>query len=112
VGGAPTGPPRTIQLSKRVTIIMSAQDPIGSSATAERPKNPTHFGGDGLYESAAESPDRSDGGPGASLRALSERRAADGFWDFAKRNHVPAVLAVGGFVWLLVALVRRSTERW
>jgi hypothetical protein len=33
-------------------------------------------------------------------------------WEFAKRNHVPALLAVGGIVWLIGALVRRSTERW
>jgi hypothetical protein len=24
-------------------------------------------------------------------------------WDFARRNHVPALLAVGGIVWLLTA---------
>ena len=32
-------------------------------------------------------------------------------WDFAKRNHVPTLLAVGGIVWLLTALVRRATAR-
>ncbi|HET9448204.1 MAG TPA: hypothetical protein VFO35_18195 [Steroidobacteraceae bacterium] len=91
---------------------MSAQDPIGSSATAERPTNPTHFGGDGLYEAQSESSGRPDGEDASANAPRSQQRSADAFWEFARRRHVPAVLAVGGLVWLLVALVRRSTERW
>jgi hypothetical protein len=86
---------------------MSSQDPLNSPATPDRPTNPTHFGGDGLYGPDAERSDTS-----APHRELRELRSADAFWGFAKRNHVPALLAVGGLVWLLVALVRRSTERW
>ena len=88
---------------------MSAQDPIGSTAPPEQPVNPTHLGGEGLYESEAgtsKTPYPAD----PSLKAPQDSQGS--FWDFARRNHVPAVLAVGGFVWLLVALARRSTERW
>ena len=88
---------------------MSAQDPIGSTVPPERPVNPTHFGGDGLYESAAATSDIPDAGAAPSLK--TPQGAQGSFWEFAKRNHMPAVLAVGGIVWLLVSLVRRSTER-
>lgn len=81
---------------------------MGSSATPERPTNPTHFGGAGLYEPQDRRDDRDD----ASVNAVTAQRSAGAFWEFARRNHVPAVLAVGGFVWLLVSLVRRSTQRW
>jgi hypothetical protein len=94
---------------------MSAQDPMGSSVPPEQPVNPTHFGGEGLYESEAgtsgtagtSAPDN-----GADPSVKSPQDSQSPLWDFAKRNHVPAVLAVGGVVWLLVSLVRRSTERW
>jgi hypothetical protein len=83
---------------------MSAQDPLGSTVPPERPVNPTHFGGDGLYEADAQ-----DAGAGSSQ--MSSQRSQSALWDFARRNHVPTVLAVGGFVWLLASLVRRSTGR-
>ena len=101
---------------------MSSQDPFGSAVPPERPKNPTHFGADGLYEKA----DAPESGEDASLRvplaehlggetkeSLEGEQGSQGStWELAKRYHVPAVLAVGGVVWLLTALVRRSTERW
>jgi hypothetical protein len=88
---------------------MSAQDPIGSTVPPEHPVNPTHFGGDGLYEPAADTSDSPD--TGADPSSNTPQGAQSSFWQFAKRNHVPAVLAVGGLVWLLASLVRRSTER-
>ena len=123
---------------------MSAQNPSDPALSEVRPRNPTHSGGEGLYEPAAASPDNvSTGadatlGTDASLKApLSEhvdsqtKRSLEGEqgsqssqgsassqgtqtspWEFARRNHVPTLLAIGGFVWLLVALVRRTTERW
>jgi hypothetical protein len=81
------------------------QDPIGSAVPPERPKDPTHFGGEGLYETK-ESP------AGETDAQAGEPGAQGSVWEFAKRNHVPALLAVGGIVWLIGALVRRSTERW
>jgi hypothetical protein len=99
---------------------MSAQDPIGSTVPPEHPVNPTHFGGDGLYEPAADKPDIPGTGADASSNpdtgaadpsSNTPRSAQSSFWEFAKRNHVPAVLAVGGIVWLLASVVRRATER-
>jgi hypothetical protein len=72
---------------------MSAQDPIAATVPPERPVNPTHFGGDGLYDPSMK----------------TAQGAQSSFWELAKRSHMPAVLAVGGIVWLLVSLVRRST---
>ena len=101
---------------------MSSQDPIGSAVPPERPKNPTHFGADGLYEKA----DAPKTGESASLRvpltehldsqtkeSLEGEQGSQGSkWEAAKRYHVPTLLAVGGIVWLLIALVRRATDRW
>lgn len=102
---------------------MSSQDPIDSAVPPERPENPTRFGADSLYESTPDAPET---GEDASLKVpLTEhldsetKQSLEGkqgpqssIWDFAKRKHVPILLAVGGIVWLLTALVRRSTERW
>jgi hypothetical protein len=101
---------------------MSTQDPMGSAVPPERPKDPTHFGGEGLYESKAET---AEGGQESSLKvplgehvqsatreSLAGDQSAQGsVWEFAKRNHVPTLLAVGGIAWLIGALVRRSTGR-
>jgi hypothetical protein len=101
---------------------MNSPDPIGSNVPPERPTNPTHFGGDGLYDSAAQTADTS---ADASLKVpLSEhldratigsleveQRSQGSMWASAKRNHVPALLAVGGLLWLLTTLVRRSMGR-
>jgi hypothetical protein len=110
---------------------MSSQDPIGSTVPPERPTNPTHFGGEGLYEPGADSPDSLDtmhtiaGADASSKEPLSEHLDSETnetlegvkdsqrpVWEFARRNHVPTLLAIGGIAWLLVVLVRRSTERW
>jgi hypothetical protein len=99
---------------------MSSQDPIGSTVPPERPTNPTHFGGDGLYEPKPDTSDIADTAfkvplsehlDGATMGSLEGEQHAEGsLWDFAKRNHVPALVAIGGIVWLLASLVRRSTE--
>ena len=65
-----------------------------------RPHNPTHFGGDGLYDQSRVA------AGGRSSRA--ERPAASTF-DFVKRNPLP-LLAVGGLAWLLITLIRKSTQ--
>jgi len=88
---------------------MSAQDPIGSPVPPEPQVNPTHFGGDGLYEPGAGTSDSPDTGAGPSSKV--PRGSQSSFWEFAKRKHVPTVLAIGGVVWLLASLIRRSTER-
>jgi len=72
-------------------------EPSSNSRNTARPHNPTHFGGEGLYEMPD---DRVS--PGATQRATAA-------FDFVKRNPLP-LLAVGGLVWLLVKLVRRSTQ--
>jgi hypothetical protein len=93
---------------------MSTQDPLGSTVPPERPVNPTHFGGDGLYEpesAPADGPEANAQDSGADSSLEGSQGAQSALWEFAKRNHVPAVLAVGGFVWLLASLVRRSTGR-
>jgi len=79
---------------------MSSQDPLDSSIPPERPKDPTHFGGEGLYATQTDtSPAPSD-----------ERGSTASAWDFARRNHVPALIAVGGIALLLTALIRRATR--
>jgi hypothetical protein len=102
---------------------MTSQDPIDSAVAPEHPQNPTRLRADGLHESK---PDAAETGEDASLKLpLSEhldsetKESLEGehgsrssLWDFAKRNHVPTLLALGGIAWLLAALVRRSTERW
>jgi hypothetical protein len=102
---------------------MSSQDPIGS-VPPERPRDPTHFGGEGLYEPLADTDKSADRGDDSSLKvALGEqldapmtdalgaaRSRKDSMWDFARRKHVPALLAAGGVVWLLGVLIRRATR--
>lgn len=65
---------------------------------------PTHFGGDGLYDTTEE---KSTPGVPAVLEQDPQRSV----WEFARRNHVPALLAIGGLAVLLTALVRRSMGR-
>jgi hypothetical protein len=104
---------------------MSSQDPIGSTVPPKRPTTPTHFVGEGVYESGADSPDTSAGADASMKEPLSEHldsetkeslQSAKGsqspVWEVARRSHVPTLLAIGGIAWLLVVLVRRSTERW
>jgi hypothetical protein len=105
---------------------MSSQDPIGSTMPPERPTNPTHFGGAGLYESEADEP---HSGEEASLKVPlsehlsstvekspeseqdSEQGSQNSLQEPVKRYNVLAWVAVAGIAWLLTALVRRSTER-
>jgi hypothetical protein len=75
---------------------MSSQNPFGSTVPPERPTNPTHFGGEGLYESATQEP--------LAGGQVGERSV----WDFAKRNHLVTLAAVGGLVWMIRLLLRRS----
>ena len=101
---------------------MSSQDPFGST-TPERPTNPTHFGGEGLYESQSQTAETSDSSNDSSLKVplvehvepatrdslMHDRTARGSPFDFVKRNRLHTVLAVGGVAWLLWRLVRRST---
>jgi hypothetical protein len=103
--------------------VMSSHDPIGS-APPERPRDPTHFGGEGLYEPLADTDKSVDRVADSSLKvplgeqledpmkdALGAARSTkDSLWDFARRKHVPALLAAGVVVWLLGVLIRRSTR--
>jgi hypothetical protein len=78
----------------------------------ERPRNPTHFGGEGLYESPSDDAsslrvslgDRLDSSTRREL--LAER--SDAALDFARRNWVPLLIAAGGIGLLIGALARRS----
>jgi hypothetical protein len=101
---------------------MSSQNPFGSTVPPERPTNPTHFGGEGLYESKPDSAEAWDDGNGSSVNAsrdehvntATEKSLAGGqtgehsLWDFARRNHLVTLAAVGGIVWMLRLLIRRS----
>jgi hypothetical protein len=88
---------------------MSANPP-----ETERPHNPTHFGGDGLYESAGNDDSGSlgvtlgDQLDSATRRALLNERGASTRDDYARRNRLPLLLVAGGIAALLVALTRRS----
>jgi hypothetical protein len=104
---------------------MSSQNPFGSTVPPERPANPTHFGGEGLYESKPDTAETWDDGNGSAENAspdehvnsaAQESRAGGpigerSFWDFAKRNHLVTFVAVGGIVWMLRVLLRRSMGR-
>jgi hypothetical protein len=112
---------------------MSSQDPLShapSSSTplpTERPKSPTHFGGDGLYASAADSPEATEGSAtegsategSASFEAPQDEHAdstpgsvgapegsKSGLLDFVKRHPMPAAVAAAGLVWLVASLSR------
>ena len=101
---------------------MSSQNPFGSTVPPERPANPTHFGGEGLYESKPDTAETRDDGnsssenasPDEHVNSATQESVAGGligersFWDFAKRNHLVALVAVGGIVWMLRLLLRRS----
>jgi hypothetical protein len=101
---------------------MSSQNPLDSNIPPERPKDPTHFGGEGLYGPQADASATADDdtlkvplsehlGSAEQGLAHGNRRPDDSAWAFAKRNHVPALLAIGGIAWLLAALIRRATRQ-
>lgn len=71
---------------------MSSQDPIGSAREDSSLKVP-------LGEQVDE-----------PTQAALQQSTRDSIWDFARRKHVPALLAAGGVVWLLGVLIRRSTR--
>jgi hypothetical protein len=101
---------------------MSSQNPFGSTVPPERPTNPTHFGGEGLYEPKPDTAETWDEGNGSSVNAAPDehvntatqeslaggQNAEHSLWDFAKRNHLVTLAAVGGIVWMLRLLLRRS----
>jgi hypothetical protein len=109
---------------------MSSQDPMGSSVSPKQAQTPPHSGGDGLgdglYEPSADTAptDARESGQDASLKVplsehlenatarsiAGEQDAPGSLWSFAKRNHVPALLAIGGIAWLLTSLIRRATR--
>ena len=99
---------------------MSSEDQIDSTVLPERPTDPTHFGGNdlcepkpgstGVAEAAANPP--KEPVEGVTKGSLQRAQHGEGsLWNFAKRNHLPTLIAVGGIIWLLASLVRRSTER-
>jgi hypothetical protein len=79
----------------------------------ERPRNPTHFGGEGLYEAQSDDDassmrvslgDHLDSSTRQEL--LAER--ADSALAFARRNWVPVLIAAGAIGLLVGAFTRRS----
>jgi hypothetical protein len=76
---------------------MSTENPLGSNVPPERPVNPSHFGGAGLYDS--DDP----------LQTVTTTQPTQDQQD-SKRSLVPALLAIGGVAWLLTVLVRRATQ--
>ena len=80
----------------------------------ERPRNPTHFGGEGLYESPGGDEASSmrvrlgDHLDGTTRRELLSEHPGDAALDFARRNRLPLLVAAGGIAALLFALTRRS----
>jgi hypothetical protein len=89
----------------------------------ERPRNPTQFGGDGLYDSTG-AVEHSDAEQGTSLKVqLGEHldgatrgslQAAEGsassIFEFARRHPISILVAVGGIAAIFAALNRRG--RW
>lgn len=88
-----------------------------NSSDLGRPRNPTHFGGEGLYDASSVE----DAGPlkvrlgdqmdGATRRSLLAEGPANSARSFIKRYPVATALALGSIGWLLVSLTRRSLQR-
>jgi hypothetical protein len=76
---------------------MSTANPTASNVPPERPANPTHFGGAGLYD------------PDDSLHTAAASGSDEGQQD-SRRSLMPALLAIGGLAWLLTILIRRATQ--
>jgi hypothetical protein len=86
-----------------------------NSPETERPRNPTHFGGGGLYDAPSADDEASpmkarlgDHLDSSSRQELLTYRPVGAAPDFARRNRLPLLLAAGGIAMLLVALTRRS----
>ena len=82
----------------------------------DRPHNPTHFGGEGLYESTGMEQESSlkvrlgdhlDSVTRGSLQMA--QRSSTSTLDFIRSNPIPVLLAVGGLAWLLASRRRRSS---
>ena len=81
----------------------------------DRPDNPTHFGGEGLYESTGMEQESSlkvrlgdhlDSVTRGSLQMA--QRSSTSTLDFIRSNPIPVLLAVGGLAWLLASRRSRS----
>jgi hypothetical protein len=80
----------------------------------ERPHNPTHLGGEGLYESTGMEQESSlkvrlgdhlDSVTRESMQMA--QRSSSSALDFVRSNPIPVLLALGGLVWLLASRRRR-----
>ena len=83
----------------------------------ERPQNPTHFGGEGLYDESAvqeaeplKAPlgEQIDQATRQSIQAVN--RTGQTLWNTVRRNPIPVALALGGLAYLFVSMARRSTR--
>lgn len=84
---------------------------------SERPHNPTHFGGEGLYEESSVA----EAGPlkaplgdqldSATRQALESGETTSSPQSFMQRYRIPTLLVMGAVAGLLVMLARRSQER-
>jgi hypothetical protein len=101
-------------------MVMHAHEDEAMSSTAppERPKNPTHFGGNDLSDSAnagdqttlkVQLGEHLDSATRRSLQVA--QRSSRSASDFLTRNPIPLLIALGGLVWLIAARSRRSTQR-
>jgi hypothetical protein len=85
-----------------------------TSIPPERPKNPTHFGGEGLYESAGSGAAPPFDAPPSDPSDLSHRadragkRPTSALLAAVRRNTVPLVIALGGLIWLVASQRRRK----
>ena len=82
----------------------------------DRPHDPTHFGGEGLYESTGMEQESSlKVQLGDHLDSITREsmqmapRSSTSTLDFIRSNPIPVLLAVGGLVWLLASRRRHST---
>jgi hypothetical protein len=70
-----------------------------TSIPPDRPRNPTHFGGDGLYDkSGVEEATRLE----HSMSSLLGK---------VRRNPLPIALALVGLAWMMVSTARRADRR-
>jgi hypothetical protein len=84
---------------------------------SERPNNPTHSGGDGLYDSPGveqasslkvELQEQLDSASRQSLETI--RRSANSIFDYIRRNPGRVAIGVAGVAALLAAWSRRANR--